>query len=255
MNNNKLLELYNKTSKHSHYQVLSKPLRDLLSTNGYIIKSRFEQERFNYLTKHLTLNNFSLVDIGGNTGFFTLESIHHGAASVLYIEGNNTHCDFVKEAVRILKWENRVTIHNEYINFQKDLFYINSDICLLLNVLHHVGDDYCKDKTFIEQAKTEIIHSLINLHKHTRYLIFQLGFNWKGNTNTPLFTGGTKKEIIHFIENKISEQWTIECIGIAEKTDGTVTYNEINNENIKRNDLLGEFLNRPIFILKSKYFL
>lgn len=42
-------------------------------------------------------------------------------------------------------------------------------------------------------------------------------------------------------------------VGIAQRSEGgLIEYIELNDENIKRDDSLGEFLNRPIFVLKSK---
>ena len=85
----------------------------------------------------------------------------------------------------------------------------------------------------------------------TNFLIFQLGFNWKGDTKQCLFEHGTKSEMIQFIKDGIKGFWEIIEIGVAEKKDGVVTYEPLNVFNVKRNDTLGEFLNRPIFILKS----
>ena len=41
---------------------------------------------------------------------------------------------------------------------------------------------------------------------------------------------------------------------IAEKTEDGLNYSDLNDRNIGRIDELGEFLNRPLFIMKSKSF-
>ena len=41
---------------------------------------------------------------------------------------------------------------------------------------------------------------------------------------------------------------------MAQKKDAEIEYEDINEENNVRKDSLGEFLNRPLFIMKSKVF-
>jgi hypothetical protein len=81
--------------------------------------------------------------------------------------------------------------------------------------------------------------------------VLQIGFCWKGNRNHILFGNGTKQEMIEFVKGAIEGAWSIEHIGVAEGTKSAPEYNELSPENIQRRDDLGEFLNRPIFILKS----
>lgn len=254
MNYSKLIDLYTRTSKHSHYQVLAKPIRDLISIHIEGICSRYEEERLFYILKHLQCKGISLADIGGNTGYFTMELIDRGAKSAIIIEGNSIHSDFVNEAISVLGWQDRVKVHPGYITFNDDISLIDVDVTFLLNVLHHVGDDYGDQAQSIDAAKKNIIDSLVRLSQQTQFLVFQLGFNWKGNAKHPLFEHGTKKELIHFIESGIHDSWTIEHIGIAEKSDGSIVYNEIDSHNIQRQDSLGEFLNRPLFIMRSKMY-
>ena len=103
----------------------------------------------------------------------------------------------------------------------------------------------------IENAKQHIIIQLLSLKEKAEYIVFQLGFNWKGNRNLCLFENGTKQELIDFIKEEIKGVFEILHIGIAEKEDEQIVYKELNNNNINRDDSLGEFLNRPLFILKS----
>lgn len=84
-------------------------------------------------------------------------------------------------------------------------------------------------------------------------MAFQMGFNWMGNKNTCLFTNGTKAELIDYVKAGCQDAWDILAIGIAvNDPQGHIVYQDLNGENIHRNDALGEFLNRPLFIMKSK---
>ncbi len=254
MNNLKLINLYTRTSKHSHYQLLASPLREIVPNHMLEIRSRYEQERLDYILRHLNCTDMSVADIGGNTGYFALELINRGAKTVLFIEGNKVHCDFVNEAALALEWQDRVMVHPYYITFDDDLSLIDVNATLLLNVLHHVGDDYGSQTQSIDTAKKNILDSLFRLSQCTKFLIFQLGFNWKGNRELPLFEQGTKSELINFIKAGTSDSWTIEHIGIAEQSSSEIIYNELNSQNILRQDSLGEFLNRPLFIMRSKLY-
>ena len=252
MSNNHLIKLYNQASKHSSYQILAEPLRQYIPESLLEIKSRYERERLEYILDKLPISNARIADIGGNTGYFTIELINRGALSSLFIEGNQAQAEFVNEAVKILGFENKVNIQQRYLTFEDDFKLIDVDICLLLNVLHHVGDDYHNEIQDIESAKDQILFSLNQLSKCCRSVVFQLGFNWKGNISLPLFEGGEKREMIEFITAGTGPFWDVKHIGIAERTNEGITYKDLNSTNIYRVDELGEFLNRPIFILGSK---
>ncbi len=254
MNNSHLIDLYNRTSKHSHYQVLATPLKALIPNKMHNIRSRGEEERLYFILKHLPCEDIALADIGGNTGYFTLEFIHRGARSALFIEGNKVHSSFVHESISALGWQDKVKIYPSYMTFEEDLSLIDVDVTLLLNVLHHVGDDYGNQSQSINEAKNNILRSLFRLSRKTKFLVFQLGFNWKGNKEHPLFKEGTKRELIDFVEYGTRGSWSIKHIGIAENSNDRVFYNELNSHNIQRQDSLGEFLNRPLFIMESKLY-
>lgn len=248
---NELKRLYSNASKHSNYQILPKQLEKLISQGDIDVKSRYEAERMKYFKNNVNFNNKTVLDIGGNSGYFTFESLDAGAKSVYYVEGNKEHAEFVNYASDLLGLQSKIKVTNQYYQF------INSeekyDIVLLLNVLHHLGDDYGDKDTSLDNAKLKMIDQLNTMADKCDIMIFQLGFNWHGNPQTCLFTKGLKKELIDFVKKGIEGFWEVEKIGIAEKTkEGGVHFYDLNEENIKRDDTLGEFLNRPIFILNSK---
>jgi len=253
MNPHSLPELYNRTSKHSNYQVLARSLRAILQQDSLKIITRYEIERLDFILSRCSVVGKVIADIGGNTGFFSLECAAHGASTVLYFEGNEVHGEFVKEAVRVLSLDKVVEVSTKYLHFRDD-FNCHVDVCFLLNVLHHIGDDFGDSAISRDEAKKEILESLSYMSRKARVLIFQLGFNWKGDRNLPLFEHGTKAELIDFIRKGTVDDWEIANIGIAQRTEYGVEYHEINEKNIQRDDRLGEFLNRPILIMRSKKF-
>ena len=248
----KLTALYAQNSKHSNYQILSDRLSSIINREDINVRTRYEKERLNYIKNYVPVKGKNVVDIGGNSGFFSFELIDNGANKVIYYEGNKAHADFVKHASKVLKVEDKIEIHNRYFSFDNELEDGKVDIILLLNVLHHVGDDYGDSLLSMQKAKEEIIKQLNSLAGKTDIIVFQLGFNWKGNPKDCLFEHGTKAELIDFVTNGIRTCWNIQSIGIAEKNNLIVEYKPLNEQNIQRQDAMGEFLNRPLFILKSK---
>ena len=254
MKHNQLIALYNQTSKHSNYQILAAPLRELIPTGSLQTRSRYEQERLNFILGRISVADVVFADIGGDTGFFTFELLDQGARSALFFEGNQIHSKFVAEATTVLGWQKRITVYPIYFDFDQNLSLLDVDVCLLLNVLHHVGDDYGDSVRSVARAKQNILDSLNRLSFRVSTLVFQVGFNWMGDRNRPLFQHGTKTELIEFIKSGTTNDWNVHSIGIAERSrDGGIIYQEVNAKNIQRDDSLGEFLNRPLFILRSKH--
>lgn len=245
-----LKNLYAKGSKHSNYQILSNRLTKYLPPHTTEVKSRFEGERLIYILNHIDVKGKNVLDVGGNTGYFSFELIEKGIHHVHYFEGNKEHANFVLLAGELLGVSNRMKITNDYLYFNTKLSS-KYDIILLLNVLHHIGDDYGDFNINVVEARKQIINQLLSLQNNSEYIVFQLGFNWKGNRDLGLFENGTKTELIDFVREGTKGIYAIESIGIAEKVDGQIVYKELDDKNIERNDSMGEFLNRPLFILHS----
>lgn len=245
-----LRQLYMEKGRHSQYQLLASDLQDAIGgCDPY--KSKYERERLAYVEKNLDLKDKTVIDIGGNTGYFTFEACKLGAKSVDCYEGNETHADFVKLASEVLGTEKQVTVYNEYYVVEQQQKENRYDVAFFLNVLHHLGYDYCQGKDQ-EQAKCEMIEYLNHMSALCDYLILQMGFNWGGDIQKCLFAHGTKQEMENYIKEGTEDYWEIVKIGIPVQRDGRIVYEDVCPENNERDDAMGEFLNRPLFIMKSK---
>ena len=242
-------ELYMESSKHSNYQILPSNLKGLVDDSMLNIQSRYEKERLEYMLNNVNPEGKSVLDIGGNIGFFTFETVNKGAAKVDYYEGNTTHAEFVKKAVDELKLNDKIDVYPEYFLFEGSMK--KYDIAYLLNVVHHFGDDFGNEES-LENAKKAMLKCINYMAGISKVMLFQMGFNWCGDRNRCLWANGTKKEMEEFIENGTSKYWNIVKIGVAVKKGDVIIYEDMNDINNERNDSLGEFLNRPIFIMKSK---
>ena len=246
-----LLDLYRASSKHSQYQALPSRVRPLLPPGSISYKSRHERERLSYLCGKLDFRDLSIADIGGNTGYFSFELLDRGAGTVDYYEGNFEHSTFVARAADLVGLGDRLRVHPVYLDFAAATLPVH-DVALLLNVLHHIGDDYGDSGTALEQVQETIRVSLTGMAHCARRLVFQLGFNWQGNPKHPIFANGTRAEVIDLVAG-LSDSWDIEAVGIAGQVGSEIIYQDLNPSNLARDDRLGEFLNRPLFILQSRF--
>jgi hypothetical protein len=239
------------TKKHSAYQSLPPRVAEFIGPHDAQIRPKYERERFQYITSKIHVQDKSVIDVGSNTGYFAFELLEAGCRNVTAYEGSMVHSEFLKLAVKSLGEETRILVKQEYFDFLHGPE--KHDIALLLNVVHHTGDDYGDECDNLEMAKTMMLKQLNLMARYTDVLAFQMGFNWKGDIKRCLFTHGTKSEMIHFVCNGAAERWQIEHIGVAERTSTGIRYSDVNDYNVARDDSLGEFLNRPLFIMRSKH--
>lgn len=241
-----LAKLYMENSKHSNYQTLPAKLQKILP--NLVASSKWEKERMDYICAHVDLHKKRVLDIGGNTGYFTFESIDVGAEHVDYFEGNKNHAEFVKVASELLCVEDKISIYDDYFDF--DNVSSRYDVILCLNVIHHLGDDF-DQMDDMEHAKDKMKECITSILRISNIVVLQMGFNWCGNRDKCLFQRGTKDEMTAFIKNSIQNDGEVLFIGVAEKKGEEVIFSEFSDRNCMRHDEYGEFLNRPIFIIKS----
>lgn len=246
-----LRDLYMRESKHSNYQRLPRRLGELLGQQTVKTCSRYEDERLAFITANIDLGGKTALDVGANTGFFAFEALDHGARRVAIYEGNAAHAEFLRCAAEVLGVADRVCVTDAYLDFPTPTLPERYDIGLLMNVLHHVGDDFGETSLDVAGARSLIGESLRSLARQCSLLVFQIGYCWKGDRLLPLFGNGTKAEQIDFVSAAVLGHWRIETIGIPVRTSRGVVYSAPDAENMQRRDDLGEFLNRPLFLLRS----
>lgn len=245
---NKIKNLYNSISKHSHYQLLPKSVEKIVGDVFQEIK-RYEYERFEYIKDNINFKNSSILDIGSNTGFFTISSLESGAKNATAYEGNTEHSLFLSSIIKEFKFD--ADIISEYF-YNTNNLNKTFDVSFLLNVVHHIGDDFESTDIDMITAKTKMIDMINDMSNVTQYLVFQMGYCWKGNKELLLFENGTKTEVIDFIKSNTSDFWDIKQIGIFDKN---LKYQNMDISNTNKFIEFGEFGNRPLFILQSKKYL
>lgn len=207
-----------------------------------------DSKRADYILENLNYNNLKVLDIGANLGYFSLSAALNGATEVLSVESDKVAIEFIKLQLKLLGMEKVVKTQDFPFDFgvKQNKTY---DVILCLNVLHHIGRYFGDKDLNLEEAKTKLIEYLNLLSCSTKYCWFQIGFNWKGNIEFPLFDNGLKSELIEFVVSNISDYWEVKKIAIF--NDETMRYSS-NNYKMDRIEELGEFGNRPLFLLESK---
>ncbi|MGK3113359.1 class I SAM-dependent methyltransferase [Candidatus Pantoea formicae] len=249
----KKLEEDGQGERHALYHVLPEFLNAELMESGCQNIYRFnERERFSFFKQFVDFKGKSVLDIGCNTGYFMFSVLDEGANQITGYEGKKSCVNFIMQAKPYCSHPEKIHVLNEYYDFSNAGG--TYDVCLLLNVLHHLGDDFGDDEINKDEAKKIIIEHLRFMSHNVDTLIFQMGYNWKGEHDKCLFADGTKQEMIEFLQLNLAESWEFVVIGIAERSAEGIRYCTPSENNIQRDDELREFLNRPIFILKSKKF-
>lgn len=243
-----LEKLYANKSRHSQYQTLASNIESLIP-DSKPDEYKYEKERIAYIKKKLNLSEAKVLDIGGNTGYFTFEACNLNSERVDYYEGNIEHAKFVELASQVVSLDNIIDVHSEYFLFEKR--EEKWDFAFFLNVVHHLGFDFEQDVP-MDVVKDRMIMHINEMSYYCKRMAFQMGFNWCGNIEKCLFENGTKSEMEEYIKEGTSDFWEIEHIGIPEMKNNVVEYYDRSEENNVRIDYLGEFLNRPLFIMKSK---
>lgn len=243
-----LLNLLATYSKHSAYQEIYPPL--LRHLNAPLQSGKYEAARWDYMKNRTNWADSNVIDIGANTGYFSMAAIESHANEVVAVEGNDVHAKFIIAATELMEWQSRLYVENRYFEFEDVGRAYDIGICF--NVLHHIGDDFGDPSLNVEEAKKGIEMRLQNLSKRVYQCWFQLGFNWKGDPNAPLFTRGLKSELIDFIQEACSGFWLIEELAIYDPAKGS--YEPADKVLLQRFNDVGEFLNRPLFLLESKVF-
>lgn len=246
-----LNQLLVKESKHYAYQMVHPSLQHIFGQELPAIRGRYESERFDVMSKISQFSGARVLDIGANTGFFSFAALANGASEVISYEGNTDHAKFIKLAAGAIRLESRLLVRPVYYDFHH-ILNSSFDIGFCLNVLHHLGDDFGDPCLSLYQARHSMIESINGLAHSVKMLWLQIGFNWKGKVELPMFINGTKSELIEFVRIGTAKYWTIEEILVFDPRRGI--FNPLSLDNCGRYDELGEFLNRPLFLMSSRIF-
>lgn len=212
-----------------------------------------DKQRADFMFRQHNVSGQRVLDIGANQGFLTIEAALSGAERVDAFESNDVDGAFLSQAASQLTGLEKVTAHPVNYDFdQSNDDRWNCVICL--NVLHHIGRYFDSHIQVLDEAKALMRQHLKRLLSPGACVWLQLGYNWQGNTQRPMFPSGTKQEMTDFVAELIEPYANLAVIGIY--NHHTQRYEVVSNQDRghglwSRVESLGEFGNRPLYLIQS----
>lgn len=212
-----------------------------------------DKQRADFMFRQHDVSGQRVLDIGANQGFLTIEAALRGAERVDAFESNDVDSAFLSQAASHLTGLEKVTAHP--VNYDFDRSNDDRWNCVIcLNVLHHIGRYFDSHIQDLGEAKALMGQHLKRLLSPGACVWLQLGYNWQGNTQRPIFPNGTKQEMTDFVAELIEPYANLAVIGIYNHQ--TQSYEVVSNEDRghglwRRVEGLGEFGNRPLYLIQS----
>jgi len=222
-------------------------------TNAAPAKSiTLDPERAAFMCAHKSVAGQKVLDIGANQGYMSIEAALRGALSVDAFESNEIDGAFLSQAAMAFPELGALSAHALNYEFAQTNTRWNYVVCL--NVLHHVGRYFDGHISDMEQAKIAMGEHLQRLLLKGGCVWLQLGFNWQGDTLQPMFANGTKGEMTDFVEGLLGADAHIATVGIYSPDSHAyeaVALNDRAHPLWQRMEGLGEFGNRPLYLIES----
>lgn len=275
----RLKSLYAAGNKHDNYQNLPLFVQEQLGFNVQIDENwRGDTARFNFFQSEMNFKpGETVLDVGANTGFFTLSLAHRFPGSkFIACEMNPDHVAFIREIADHFNMKN-VDAQVMSVDMKGIGEIPESDYMLHFNVLHHAGVDF--DKGMVSDEKnfrSYAVNYLSALRKKTKNMVFQMGYNWGGNKLKhiiPLQEDITKHTFTIGLFH--SSGWKVHDVALCSRKEGVLRYSKmpasilehltaaasgaekINDQTISyiagmEPESLSEFYRRPVFIVSEE---
>ncbi|MGB3868923.1 MAG: class I SAM-dependent methyltransferase [Flavobacteriales bacterium] len=267
----KLQELYSELSKHAQYQTLPTGLANKLDLQFEVNEEwRGDRPRLPLILDYARRNACkNILDVGANTGFFTL-SLAEGLPNSKFLacELNRTHAAIITLLSEIGGHSN-IAVTDTPAELANISAFGRFDLMLHLNILHHAGHDF--DQTHVPNRESFKDYGAEYLSRFTKVaarMVFQMGYNWGGDKSLPLVKREDQEGKIQFTIGLMEEAgWTIEQVAFGKPGSGKfpVEYELVPLAVlIAKNDLQAwlterygqevwsEFYQRPLWFCKAK---
>lgn len=229
-------------------KALNREVQNAVDINSITLDS----ERASFIFNEKNVEGKNVLDIGANQGYMSVEASLRGAQLIDAFESNEVDGAFLANAAESLGVLNDLTAHVDNYDFEKRNDRWNYVLCL--NVLHHVGRYFDQHINTLDKAKWVISQHLQRLLTKGGCIWLQLGFNWQGNIEQPMFSQGTKREMTEFVARLIGAKARIVTIGIYSPVSRM--YEKVGSDDWshplwQRIEELGEFGNRPLYLIEA----
>lgn len=236
----------------TYHPYVLKALNRMTASGSGARSITLDAERAAFMFAHKSATGQRVLDIGANQGYMSVEAALRGARSVDAFESNDIDGTFLSQAARTFPELGALNAHALNYEFAQNNTQWSYVVCL--NVLHHVGRYFDAHISDMAQAKTAMAVHLQRLLAQGGCIWLQLGFNWQGDTRQPMFAKGTKREMTDFVEGLLGADARITTIGIYSPDSHAyeaVALNDREHPLWQRMEGLGEFGNRPLYLIES----
>jgi SAM-dependent methyltransferase len=223
---------------------------------GRNLSITLDRERADFMFGEKAVLGQQVLDIGANQGYISIEAALRGAEKIDAFESNELDSAFLSRATKLFPELGTITAYSSNFSFET----VNSlrwNYVICLNVLHHVGRYFDSHVKTLQEAKNAMSRHLKSLTPKAGGggVWLQIGFNWQGNVQQPMFKNGTKCEMAEFVVSAIGPDACLSVIGIynpQSKVYQNVAYGDWSHPLWRRIEAIGEFPNRPLFFVECK---
>jgi hypothetical protein len=178
----RLLEAFQAASAslHPQYQefapLLAPHLKGLIPD---FPKVRLDRARFDWMNRASVLSGRRILELGANTGYFSLRAVSEcGATSTVY-EPDANLCEIIRVSAEILGIEDRISVRQEGVVLSSIENLPSTDLLINFNVLHHAGREFDKDRVrSVSDWRGYAIEYLSKLRRTAPVMVFQTGTTW-----------------------------------------------------------------------------
>ena len=267
-----LEQLYAETSKHAQYQTLPDELAKKLGVQFEVNEAwRGDRPRYPLLKEFIQQGpSASVLDVGANTGFFSLSlAADLKASAITACELNSTHAKIIRFLAEIGGYS-PFHVTEQPADLQHVDAFGHFDVALHLNILHHAGHDF--DKADVPDRGSFMqygVRYLSGFRATADRMVFQMGYNWGGNKELPLVALNDQAGKVRFtMELLDGAGWDVQAIGLAKRdgADAAVVLEKFAPDSLPSDPseldsflkarygehLWSEFYQRPLWFCKSR---
>lgn len=262
MTHEQLLALYMHTGKHASYQPLPTFVVDKLGIDVPVnLRWRADHGRLDYLDAHFDFSGQRVLDVGANTGLFATTLAHtYPDSQCLAWELEEKSADFIRVLAAEFGLTN-VEVQQQALDYQlAQAMPAHFDTLILFNVLHHAGVDFDTALVPDKDALQEYIQRFLKaLRPSADCILYQMGFNWGGDTGQPVAGRNALAEKLAYVQTALEGTgWRIEHIGLVMDSEARrIEIFDVANalaqadtcDRLGREGSLSEFYLRPLFKL------
>lgn len=230
-----LRALYFDNSKHSDYQNVPQFVQETL---GFKVETnrmrRDDISRYEYLIRNVDFTGKRVIDIGANTGYFSLNIAHAFGGIVYSYEVNKNHSELITRIADYCNVSN-IKVFSQGVGTEDVKALPNADIMILLNILHHMGSDFDGDLVGnVDQLEQGMVDYLKNVRTKVSSLIFQTGYNWGGDNKKPFISDKDEAEKLETTIKILDKAgWKVGNISLPVFSD-TIEFCNIDIEAVRR---------------------